>query len=92
MNYFSLKKAWLNHAYLEPLISTTSSAEVPHMHASRFPSCDQTKLNISLSLKFVNCFGGPPANGWLQTLSRVFMYVRERPSGRYRTGGVVMKK
>lgn len=54
--------------YLRSLIKTTSLDTAPRARANCLPSLDQSNPKMTLDLKSVNCFGGPPSTGWLQML------------------------
>src|SRR5271157_1905512 len=54
--------------HLRSRISTTSDLEVPRRITIRLPSRDKSKPSIHSLLKWVICFGVPPAIGWLQIL------------------------
>jgi hypothetical protein len=58
-----------NWSHLRSRINTTSCFCVPRLITSRLPSRDKSKFVISSLLKWVICFGVPPAIGWLQILS-----------------------
>ena len=55
--------------YWKSRIKTTSRVLVPRASARLVPSPERANLKIKSVLKLVNCLGGSPLTGWLQTFA-----------------------